>query len=1129
MKQKRGVFFSIDAAIALMLIVTLVGAGYLVIRHTQNTAELHYDVLNTLGAVKIGEVNDAYIQSLISSGQITDTNTSALEIIGRYYVTNKTRAGEIASVFLDKIETKENIGIWYGSTLIASNNATPYENANQIDTVRQFVTGIQEGESVTGFSARSFLSSRAQTKYVYIGGYVGDGNLTLTAEYYGNLTKATLELAAGKNYTFYVNGVYAGAYNASTTIEQPLNFTILPSLFHTGINTLEFRGSQLYIAGGMLKMSYEGDVDYTQLPKQYIPGVKGIVNIYDGLSVPSTLKQMSISLHYNSTQPVKMLVGNVTVFNSSSSGETTVVLSNTQLATILNYNALSNTTTPIRVWIENTSFTGVQQEFDVVLITDISGSMDWRLDSDTSGTARNCDSASLTASSTKRISLAKCLDKDFAQTILNSSTLSRVGLVSFSNDADSYIDLTRNFTLLNNTISGYSPSGATCVSCAINRAHTILQSQSNSSRMKFIVVMTDGVTNRRSTNTCTDLSGIGALTKTMAVGSSGVIINRTTTEWSNITSSTSNTLQDIDMLNDTTGFAVGDSGTILRWNGTRWINQTSPVTSTLYRVDWFNNTFALAVGASGRVLRWNGTAWSTAATIPNSPTLYGVSIFNTTHALAVGSYSNRGRIYRSTNGGTTWTLDYSDSSNTNLEAVDVVNTTRAYAVGDDGLIVRFNAGSWATQSSPTSQNLYAVEAKNSTYIEALGGDAGQSIIIRTTGGSSWTSVYSTQEDVLHDLIHLNGSAYAVGEGGLIVEYTTVWNRTFAFPLAYEGVSSSGISCTVDGDACTETNSFAALNANYSSCRTRALINTTVYSVGFGPISTCNFALRTMQGIASCGNGTFYASSNASALQQIYSTIAQDIVQIAYSSQSSQPSSGFTSQIFSDSYIEVNYTTPSTPFGLRLSTETSFSNTTNAQFSVPSSVTVTEARVTSYSGARWTQLIKLNNVVAYNLTHYGQTYLPLGDPFVVTLPTSALNTSNTLTLTTAAAPTNISGGSIYNKVIQTFVKNATGYSPIAARAAGCIWTIDFEDNTNLTINIPSNYAGAETCRYQTSSLVYDANDAAQAAAYNLLAALDLDSDLKVDLTLTPSDIEIELSQLTGIPYTWATEVQIRVWR
>jgi hypothetical protein len=146
-----------------------------------------------------------------------------------------------------------------------------------------------------------------------------------------------------------------------------------------------------------------------------------------------------------------------------------------------------------------------------------------------------------------------------------------------------------------------------------------------------------------------------------------------------------------------------------------------------------------------------------------------------------------------------------------------------------------------------------------------------------------------------------------------------------------------------------------------------------------------------------------------------------------------------------------------------------------------------------------------------------------------LPTSALNTSNTLTLTTAAAPTNVSGGSIYNKVIQTFVKNATGYSPIAARAGGCTWTIDFEDNTNLTIKIPSNYAGTETCRYQTSSLVYDINDAAQAAAYNLLAALDLDNDLKVDLALTPSDIEVELSQLTGIPYTWATEVQIRVWR
>ena len=87
-----------------------------------------------------------------------------------------------------------------------------------------------------------------------------------------------------------------------------------------------------------------------------------------------------------------------------------------------------------------------------------------------------------------------------------------------------------------------------------------------------------------------------------------------------------------------------------------------------------------------------------------------------------------------------------------------------------------------------------------------GGNAGQSIIIHNSG-SSWSTVYSAQEDTLRDVVFINSTSYAVGEGGLLLEYSTVWNRTFAFPTAYEGVSTNGVSCTLDNDACSEINSF----------------------------------------------------------------------------------------------------------------------------------------------------------------------------------------------------------------------------------------------------------------------------------------------------------------------------------
>ena len=57
------------------------------------------------------------------------------------------------------LDTKENIGIWFGSELLASKNSSSYENAENVEVERQSVSGIKEGESVSGFSARAFLTN----------------------------------------------------------------------------------------------------------------------------------------------------------------------------------------------------------------------------------------------------------------------------------------------------------------------------------------------------------------------------------------------------------------------------------------------------------------------------------------------------------------------------------------------------------------------------------------------------------------------------------------------------------------------------------------------------------------------------------------------------------------------------------------------------------------------------------------------------------------------------------------------------------------------------------------------------------------------------------------------------------
>ncbi len=1129
--NKRGVFFSIDALIALSIILFVIVISYPFISNNGPKNQVQYDVLTTFSSLKAYETNNVYLQSLITQGVVTETNKSLLEVIGDLYVTNKTIAQQLGNSLLADLDTQENIGMWYENTLIASKNTSSYEQASSVDTARQTISGIkgeQNASGVTGFAARAYLTNKVQTKYVYFGGYVGDGNISVNIDLNGSIRNVSMEAAINSNFTLYVNNVSGGLFAQSPSSTSPGNYTLPVSAFRNGTNVIEFKGSNISIAGGFIKIVYQSEAQYEQPTRYYFPGINGIINLYDGIYVPGQINSMNAYLHYVSNYTTILAIGNTTVYNGSSSTPANVTLSNAQLVTLINYNSLSNTTTPLRLGLQNISFVGSGfSDIDVVLITDVSGSMDWRLDSDVSGTTRNCNDASLYSSSTKRISLAKCLDISFVSTILNNNTNARVALVSFSDNADAYVNLTRNQTLLNNTIGAYATGGSTCVSCAINRAYAILQNQSNVTRLKFIVAMTDGVANRRSTATCNDLSGQGAINSTFPwSGGTGLLLKKLSNSWVSQVTPTSVQINDIEFTNATFGLAAGASGLLMRWNGTTWFNVTSPVSSDINGIDVYNTTFALAAGASGRVLKWNGTGWSILATISNSPTLYGASIVNSTTLYVSGVRSNSGRIYKSTNAGGSWSQDYQSGSI--FRDVKNVNASLGFAVGDGGEMARLSGTSWSAISSPTSQDLYRIDVYNASRVSAVGGNNGNSLILGYNG-ASWSTEMNSVGDSLRDVNNFNSIRYASGEGATIYTYNGAWSQVYDVPIAYRGNSSTGVTCTADDDSCSLTNSFPSLNANYSSCRAHIDLNATIYSIGFGPIETCDFARQTLQSIATCGNGTFYASSNATTLQQFYANIAQSILQIAFSEQTSQIVGNISTILYPDSYIEFNYTKTQFPYGLFITTEKYFTNTTRGSFVTPLNATNVEARVVSYSGSKWTNLVRANNISIYNLTRYGQSYLSLGDPYQIQIPLSAINTSNIVDLTTGTAPQNTSIGSLSNKIISTVLKNASGYSPIAALAEGCRWTIEFDAGGNLTTRIPSTYNGSEQCSYTSSSVAYNSNDVMQEAVYRLLKELDLDSNNKVDITLNPEDIDISLTQLTGIPYTWSTEVQVRLWR
>ena len=111
--NKRAIFFSLDALIALSIVFVLLLTLYPVLHTEHKTSSLPYDLIGTLSSIKVSEVDDAYVRSLITTGVINDTNKTLLEQIGLFYVNDIPRAKEFTKEILSKLPTSHNIGIWF--------------------------------------------------------------------------------------------------------------------------------------------------------------------------------------------------------------------------------------------------------------------------------------------------------------------------------------------------------------------------------------------------------------------------------------------------------------------------------------------------------------------------------------------------------------------------------------------------------------------------------------------------------------------------------------------------------------------------------------------------------------------------------------------------------------------------------------------------------------------------------------------------------------------------------------------------------------------------------------------------------------------------------------------------------
>ncbi len=509
--SKKAIYFTLDALFAAILIglAIMVSTKYFITETTQPQVNYYSgDIINCLSNIKISEVNNSYVKSLIAKGDIINLDNSLIEQIGEFYVLNNTELARNLSILVsnDLLPDKFGFEVLVNDEPIYS-NSSERSNSEEIVSTRRLISGIEKFKPLKGATSKVFLegiTSKKYSSYVYFGGFVGQGNLsTFIDDIPSNVTISDiyLEVDSGSDFTFYINNDQCGSTfpaGPGSMASDGWDMNSCNSLIVPGAKNkfnIYFSGdiSSAYIGGGYIRVDYFTDEmlqeeTVTSLTEN-LPGITGIVNLYSSFYVPGDLNNISVFLHYyinttNSTNNTFYFsIGNSTIFKDNNlSGNKNKTLNVGNVTALMSLASLSSKTIPIRVGFENVSFGYIfEGSANVVLITDLSGSMDDQMGSTSTGTKRNCDNPSLNSSTTARLSVAKCLDKEFVIDIINISG-NRVGLITFSDSTKASdttpptTDVAALTTKIGNATpeTGFNASGSTCICCGINSARNLL-------------------------------------------------------------------------------------------------------------------------------------------------------------------------------------------------------------------------------------------------------------------------------------------------------------------------------------------------------------------------------------------------------------------------------------------------------------------------------------------------------------------------------------------------------------------------------------------------------------------------------------------------------------------------------
>lgn len=148
--MKKGVFFTIDSIIAAGIIFSVVVFTSSIYAEGQPIVHLTYlskDLVSTLSAVTVRDIDNEYINERINSGDITNLDNTVLEQIAEFWATGgplDRKANRTASNVTEGwVPSNTGFGLWINNEAIYTRDM-PIKKS--LVSSKKIISGIEKGE-----------------------------------------------------------------------------------------------------------------------------------------------------------------------------------------------------------------------------------------------------------------------------------------------------------------------------------------------------------------------------------------------------------------------------------------------------------------------------------------------------------------------------------------------------------------------------------------------------------------------------------------------------------------------------------------------------------------------------------------------------------------------------------------------------------------------------------------------------------------------------------------------------------------------------------------------------------------------------------------------------------------------